>query len=58
MQRFYKHHLIDGVPSDVAIALVKREFITGKAGNFRHPQYWAPFNLYGGRELLTAATVP
>ena len=52
MQRFYKHHLIEGVPSDVAIALVKREFISGRAGGFRHPQHWAPFNLYGGRALL------
>ena len=52
MQRFYKHHLVDGVPSDVAIALVKREFISGKAAGFGHPQYWAPFNLYGGRDLL------
>jgi CHAT domain-containing protein/tetratricopeptide (TPR) repeat protein len=55
MQRFYKHHLIDGVPSDLAVALVKREFIAGQAGGFRHPQYWAPFNLYGGRDLLVRA---
>lgn len=55
MQRFYQHHLVDGVPPDVAVALVKREFITGKAGNgFRHPQHWAPFNLYGGRESLNS----
>ncbi len=54
MRRFYQLHLIDGLPMDVAIAHVKREFIAGKAGEFRHPQYWAPFNLYGGRELLGA----
>lgn len=52
MQRFYHHHLIGGLPSDVAIAEVKREFIAGKAGNFKHPQFWAPFNLYGGGDLL------
>lgn len=58
MQRFYKYHLIENVPSDLAIALVKREFITGKAGGFRHPQHWAAFNLYGGRDLLVGAATP
>ncbi len=52
MQRFYHHHLIQGLPHDLAIAEVKREFIQGRAGNFRHPQFWAPFNLYGGRAAL------
>ncbi|AOS43268.1 CHAT domain protein [Lacunisphaera limnophila] len=52
MQRFYFHHLIQGLPGDLAVAEVKREFISGRAGGFRHPQYWAPFNLYGGREAL------
>lgn len=52
MQRFYRLHLTEGDPGDIAMAKVKREFIAGKAGSFRHPQYWAPFNLYGGAELL------
>jgi CHAT domain-containing protein len=55
MQRFYFHHLIQGQPRDLAIAEVKREFISGRAGNFRHPQFWAPFNLYGGRDALAGA---
>jgi CHAT domain-containing protein len=52
MQRFYRLHLIEGVPGDLAMAQVKREFIAGEAGGFRHPQFWAPFNLYGGGDLL------
>ena len=53
MRRYYELHLQDGVPSDLAIAEAKREMIAGKLPGFRHPQFWAPFNLYGGRELLT-----
>lgn len=52
MQRLYRLHLTEGDPGDIAMAKVKREFIAGKAGGFRHPQFWAPFNLYGGAELL------
>lgn len=52
MRRFYEHHLIKNLPSDLAVAEVKREFIAGKAEGFRHPQYWAPFNLYGGGALV------
>ena len=52
MQRFYHHHLIQGLPRDLAIAEVKREFISGRARGFGHPQHWAPFNLYGGRDVL------
>ncbi|MBL9203396.1 MAG: CHAT domain-containing protein [Opitutaceae bacterium] len=55
MQRFYKLHLVDGQPGDLAMAAVKREFITGQAGGFRAPQFWAPFNLYGGADLLGPA---
>lgn len=55
MQRFYRLHLTEGDPGDIAMAKVKREFIAGKAGGFRHPQFWAPFNLYGGAELLQPA---
>ncbi|HEX2853528.1 MAG TPA: CHAT domain-containing protein [Opitutaceae bacterium] len=55
MQRFYRLHLIEGVPGDLAMARVKREFIAGEAGNFRQPQFWAPFNLYGGADLLEPA---
>lgn len=57
MQRFYRLHLIDGVPGDLAMAQVKREFIAGEAGNYRAPQFWAPFNLYGGADLLEPAAL-
>ncbi len=52
MRRYYELHLNEDVPSDLAIAQVKRDMIAGKLQGYRHPQYWAPFNLYGGRELL------
>ncbi len=52
MRRFYEMHLVENVPSDLAIARVKRDMEAGKLAGFQHPQYWAPFNLYGGRELL------
>ncbi|MDP3073881.1 MAG: CHAT domain-containing protein [Opitutaceae bacterium] len=55
MQRFYRLHVTEAMPGDLAMAAVKREFIAGQAGAFRHPQYWAPFNLYGGAELLAPA---
>ncbi len=58
MQRFYRLHVVDGEPGDLAMAKVKREFIAGQAGGFRHAQYWAPFNLYGGADLLAAAPPP
>lgn len=54
MQRFYRLHVTDAMPGDLAMAAVKREFIAGRAGGFRAPQFWAPFNLYGGADLLTA----
>ena len=52
MRRFYEMHLIEGMPSDLAIAQVKRDMEAGKLAGYQHPQYWAPFNLYGGRELI------
>ncbi|MCF3651144.1 CHAT domain-containing protein [Synoicihabitans lomoniglobus] len=52
MRRYYELHLKEGVPSDLAIAQVKRDMIAGKLKGFQHPQFWAPFNLYGGRELV------
>ncbi len=52
MRRYYELHLLEGVPSDLAIAQVKRDMEANKLPGFTHPQYWAPFNLYGGRELL------
>ncbi|MBL9187254.1 MAG: CHAT domain-containing protein [Opitutaceae bacterium] len=55
MQRFYKLHVSEAMAGDLAMAAVKREFMAGQAGGFRHPQYWAPFNLYGGAELLAPA---
>ncbi|MEY2880121.1 MAG: hypothetical protein RLZZ15_2501 [Verrucomicrobiota bacterium] len=55
MQRFYRLHLTEGEPGDLAMAKVKREFIAGQAGPFRQAQFWAPFNLYGGADLLTPA---
>jgi CHAT domain-containing protein len=55
MQRFYRLHVTDAMPGDLAMAAVKREFIAGRAGGFRAAQFWAPFNLYGGADLLTAA---
>lgn len=53
MRRYYEMHLLEGVPSDLAIAQVKRDMEAGKLPGYVHPQFWAPFNLYGGRELLT-----
>lgn len=55
MQHFYRRHVIDGEAGDLAMAEVKREFFAGRVGNFRHPQFWAPFNLYGGADLLEPA---
>ncbi|WP_221029459.1 CHAT domain-containing protein [Actomonas aquatica] len=52
MRSYYELHLNEGVPSDLAIAQVKRDMIAGKLQGYRHPQFWAPFNLYGGRELV------
>ncbi len=52
MVDFYRLHFIEGMPADLAIATVKRAFIAGSPAGFRHPQYWAPFNIYGGADLL------
>ncbi|HEY0967054.1 MAG TPA: CHAT domain-containing protein [Opitutaceae bacterium] len=55
MQHFYRRHVIEGEAGDLAMAEVKREFLAGRVGGFRHPQFWAPFNLYGGADLLEPA---
>jgi CHAT domain-containing protein len=52
MRRYSELHRNENVPSDLAIAQVKRDMIAGKLAGFQHPQYWAPFHLYGGRELI------
>lgn len=52
MVDFYRRHFILNQPADLAIATIKREFIRGQYRGFSHPQFWAPFNLYGGAELL------
>jgi CHAT domain-containing protein/tetratricopeptide (TPR) repeat protein len=52
MRRYYEMHLLEGVPSDIAIARVKRDMEANKLPGYAHPQFWAPFNLYGGRELF------
>ncbi len=52
MRRYYELHLIEGVPSDLAITQVKRDMEANALPGYAHPQFWAPFNLYGGRELI------
>ncbi len=52
MVEFYRLHFVEGMPGDLAVARVKREFLANRPQGFRHPQFWAPFNLYGGGDLL------
>jgi len=52
MVDFYRLHFVEGLPADIAIARAKRTMLSGQPAGFRHPQYWAPFNIYGGGDLL------
>jgi CHAT domain-containing protein len=52
MVDFYRLHFVEGLPADIAIARAKRTMLGGQPAGFRHPQYWAPFNIYGGGDLL------
>lgn len=52
MVDFYRLHFVEGLPADIAIARAMRTMLGGQPAGFRHPQYWAPFNIYGGGDLL------
>jgi CHAT domain-containing protein len=48
MIRFHQYRKVLGRPSAESLRLAQTDMLTIEGGRYRHPYYWAPFNLVGG----------